>query len=143
MTENTQPRPLSVIVIGAGIGGLVCAIACRREGLDVQVLEQAAEIKPVSLRPFLLSLCRLPSPCHAPCSRHKLAHCVADPGGPIGQVGAGIQIPPNASRVLARLGLLERVRKEANEVKTIKPRRYADGKLLGERPVGSADAPWM
>ncbi|KPI37152.1 3-hydroxybenzoate 6-hydroxylase 1 [Cyphellophora attinorum] len=39
--------PLSVTIIGAGIGGLVCAIACRREGLSARVLEQADEIKPV------------------------------------------------------------------------------------------------
>lgn len=142
MTENAHERPLKVVVIGAGIGGLVCAIACRREGLDVQVLEQAAEIKPVSLRPFLLS-----TVCHRPRlyvnSGRKVEGRVADPRGRIGQVGAGIQIPPNASRVLATLELLERVRQKANDVKTLKPRRYADGQLLGERPVGSAEAPWM
>jgi salicylate hydroxylase len=39
---------MKVVVVGAGIGGLACAIACRRQGLDVIVLERAAEILLVS-----------------------------------------------------------------------------------------------
>jgi NADPH-dependent 2,4-dienoyl-CoA reductase/sulfur reductase-like enzyme len=39
---------MKVIIIGAGIGGLVCAIACRREGLSVTVLERTAALAPVS-----------------------------------------------------------------------------------------------
>ncbi|KAF2992993.1 hypothetical protein E8E13_000921 [Curvularia kusanoi] len=103
MVEIQDPSSLAVTVVGAGIGGLVCAIACRREGLSVQVLEQASEIRPI---------------------------------------GAGIQVPSNASRVLLGLGLLEAVKKEANEVKMIKALRYSDGKLLNSRPVGRDD-PWM
>ncbi|KAF7166261.1 hypothetical protein CNMCM5623_000018 [Aspergillus felis] len=33
--------------VGAGIGGLACAIACRQRHLDVLILEQSAEILPV------------------------------------------------------------------------------------------------
>jgi len=36
-----------VVIIGAGLGGLACAIACRRYGLEVVVLEQASKITPV------------------------------------------------------------------------------------------------
>ena len=50
MTRKDTTETLSVCIIGAGIGGLVCAIACRQGGLDVQVLEQATEILPVLLR---------------------------------------------------------------------------------------------
>ncbi|KAI1628322.1 putative salicylate hydroxylase [Exophiala viscosa] len=38
---------MKVIVIGAGLGGLACAIACRREGLAVLLVERAAEILPI------------------------------------------------------------------------------------------------
>ncbi|KAL6362182.1 hypothetical protein LRP88_04259 [Fusarium phalaenopsidis] len=38
---------MKVIIIGAGIGGLVCAIACRREGLSVTVLERTPALAPV------------------------------------------------------------------------------------------------
>ncbi|KAH1498606.1 hypothetical protein KXW18_005215 [Aspergillus fumigatus] len=38
---------MKVIIVGAGIGGLACAIACRRRNLDVLILEQSAEIVPV------------------------------------------------------------------------------------------------
>jgi flavin-dependent dehydrogenase len=40
---------MKVVVVGAGLGGLACAIACRREGVDVVVLERAEEILPASL----------------------------------------------------------------------------------------------
>lgn len=103
MVVKRAPNSLSVTVIGAGIGGLACAIACRREGLSVRILEQAPKIQPV---------------------------------------GAGIQIPFNASRVLMDLGVLERVKKVANVVETVNLRRYADGKVLTRRPV-STDGVWM
>lgn len=34
---------MKVIIVGAGLGGLACAIACRREGIDVVVLEKSPE----------------------------------------------------------------------------------------------------
>ncbi|KAE8138848.1 hypothetical protein BDV38DRAFT_270371 [Aspergillus pseudotamarii] len=37
---------MRVIIVGAGIGGLTCAIACRREKLDVIVLERSSELLP-------------------------------------------------------------------------------------------------
>jgi salicylate hydroxylase len=58
------------------------------------------------------------------------------------QVGAGIQIPPNASRVLSRMGLLPSLQRIANEVKALKVRRYQDGLLLASRPV-RWDTPWL
>lgn len=39
---------MKVVIVGAGIGGLVCAIACRRERIDVTVLERAPKILHVS-----------------------------------------------------------------------------------------------
>ncbi|KAE8421584.1 hypothetical protein BDV36DRAFT_280645 [Aspergillus pseudocaelatus] len=37
---------MRVTIVGAGIGGLTCAIACRREKLDVIVLERSSELLP-------------------------------------------------------------------------------------------------
>lgn len=54
MLDQGDAKPLSVAIIGAGIGGLVCAIVCRRQGLQVTVLEQAHEIKAV--RPLIISI---------------------------------------------------------------------------------------
>ena len=39
--------PFKVVIVGAGLGGLSCAIACRREGLDVLILEKAPAITAV------------------------------------------------------------------------------------------------
>ncbi|HEV2639098.1 MAG TPA: FAD-dependent monooxygenase [Actinocrinis sp.] len=38
-------RPAKVLVIGAGIGGLTCAVALRRVGIDVEVYERATELR--------------------------------------------------------------------------------------------------
>lgn len=43
--ESTRNRPVQAIVIGAGIGGLACAIALRRVGIDVTVYERATELR--------------------------------------------------------------------------------------------------
>jgi 2-polyprenyl-6-methoxyphenol hydroxylase-like FAD-dependent oxidoreductase len=38
---------MNVVIIGGGIGGLTTAIALRQRGFDVQIYEQAPEIRPV------------------------------------------------------------------------------------------------
>ncbi|KAK5053696.1 hypothetical protein LTR84_001657 [Exophiala bonariae] len=103
MDNQTLNENLKICIIGAGIGGLTCAIACRQQGLSVKVLEQAPEILPI---------------------------------------GAGIQIPPNASRVLESLGILPSIRHVACEMKTIKLRRYENGALLTSKPI-KHQTPWF
>ena len=72
-----------VIVVGAGIGGLTCALALLLHGIDVEVYEQAPELR---------------------------------------EIGAGVQISANGTRVLHALGL-ERgladwaVRPQAKEIR--------------------------
>ncbi|MGZ3285765.1 MAG: FAD-dependent oxidoreductase, partial [Xanthobacteraceae bacterium] len=56
----------SVIIAGAGIGGLTAALALAQRGFDVTVFEQAPRLE---------------------------------------EAGAGLQLSPNASRVLLALGL--------------------------------------
>jgi salicylate hydroxylase len=38
---------MKVVIVGGGLGGLACAIACRREGIDVEILERSAEVHEV------------------------------------------------------------------------------------------------
>ena len=63
-----MPNKEKIIVIGGGIGGLAAALSLLKRGLDVEVHEQASELK---------------------------------------EVGAGIQISSNGTRVLYALGLEE------------------------------------
>lgn len=73
---NTQQRStqLPVLIAGGGIGGMACALALARQGIAVEVLEQAAQL---------------------------------------GEIGAGLQLGPNAFAALDALGVGERVRKAA------------------------------
>ena len=61
---------MRVAIVGAGIGGLVAALALARRGVEVHVYEQARALK---------------------------------------EVGAGLQLSANGTRVFAALGILERV----------------------------------
>lgn len=84
---------LSIIIAGAGIGGLAAAIALRRRGHSVIVFEKAPEL---------------------------------------GEVGAGIQVPPNSSRLLLKWGLGPYLQGKANEPEAIRMRRWQNGELLSQ-----------
>ncbi|PPJ52452.1 hypothetical protein CBER1_10380 [Cercospora berteroae] len=88
---------LKVVIVGAGLGGLAAAIACRHGDLEVTILERAAKI---------------------------------------GNVGAGIQVPPNGSKTLKRLGVLSQIEESSTALESIDVRRYADGSLLVRKPLG-------
>lgn len=53
----------------------------------------------------------------------------------IAEVGAGIQVAPNASRILGRLGLLEKVMEKSNLLEKNSLRRYANNAELGSAPL--------
>jgi salicylate hydroxylase len=72
-----------VLIVGAGIGGLTCALALLQRGIDVEVYEQATELR---------------------------------------EIGAGVQISANGTRVLVSLGLAHAldacsVRPDAKEIR--------------------------
>jgi salicylate hydroxylase len=67
-----RERPLKVVIIGAGIGGLAAACALRQRGIEVEVYESAPAL---------------------------------------GEVGAGVQLGPNAVKVLNALGLAKDLEK--------------------------------
>jgi salicylate hydroxylase len=90
---------MRIIVIGGGIGGLAGALALGRSGFEVQVFEQAAELR---------------------------------------EVGAGIQISPNASRIMQRLGLEEPMRRFGVRPQAVVFRRWDDGSELARQPLAEA-----
>jgi salicylate hydroxylase len=67
----------------------------------------------------------------------KAGHAVLilEQGAQITEVGAGIQVAPNASRILGRLGLLEQIMAKANALEMISLRRWQDDTELGTAPL--------
>lgn len=88
-----------VIVAGGGIGGLAVALALARQGFDVEVLEQAAEI---------------------------------------GEIGAGIQLGPNAFAAFDALGVGERARARAVHTERLVMMDAVDESEVASVPVGAA-----
>ena len=59
---------------------------------------------------------------------YEAAHTLAE-------IGAGLQIAPNASRILARLGILEEVMNKANVLEGLSLRRWQDEVEIGTAPL--------
>jgi salicylate hydroxylase len=94
-------RSRTIVIAGAGIGGLTAALALARAGFRSVVLEQAERLE---------------------------------------ETGAGIQLSPNATRVLFDLGLAERLRPLAVAPEAI---RIADGRTgddIARVPLGDTAA---
>jgi salicylate hydroxylase len=87
---------IRIVVIGAGIGGLAAALTLGRAGFEVQVFEQAAQLR---------------------------------------EVGAGVQISPNATRILHRLGLEEPMRRFGVRPRASVVRRWDDGRVITHQPL--------
>ncbi|MGI4901376.1 MAG: FAD-dependent monooxygenase [Janthinobacterium lividum] len=88
-------KPLDVIVVGAGLGGLAAAAALLRLGCQVTVLEQASELA---------------------------------------EVGADVQLAPNAMKVLRALGLEETAIAVGFEPTRHAIRSWKSGRVLAETP---------
>lgn len=80
---------LKLLIAGAGLGGLAAALALLRRGIDVEVYEQASELR---------------------------------------EVGAGVQISANGSRVLHALGIAAAVEREACEASGKEIRLWSTGR---------------
>ena len=88
-----------MLVAGAGIGGLAVALALTRQGYDVKVLEQAAQL---------------------------------------GEIGAGIQLGPNAFSAFDALGIGELARSRAVYIDELVMHDALDQTLVGRIPTGAA-----
>jgi salicylate hydroxylase len=87
----------TIIIAGAGIGGLTAALALASRGLRVRLLEQAMRLE---------------------------------------ETGAGLQLSPNATRVLIALGLAERLRPRVVAPEAVRVRKAGNGRDLALLPVG-------
>ena len=101
-------RSRTILVAGAGIGGLAAAISLARAGFRPLVLERTARLE---------------------------------------EVGAGIQLTPNASRALERLGALDAVKKRAVAAESLVIGSAENGKELARAPLTDAarryGSPWL
>jgi salicylate hydroxylase len=88
----------SVIISGAGIGGLTAALTLARAGFRPIVLEQAARLE---------------------------------------ETGAGIQLPPNATRILTELGLAERLAPHVVAPEALRIMQAHSGDELAAVPLGA------
>lgn len=101
-------RARTILVAGAGIGGLAAAIALARAGFRALVLERTPRLD---------------------------------------EIGAGIQLTPNATRALERLGALDAVKSRAVEAQELIVGCVETGRELARAPIGNAvarfGAPWL
>lgn len=99
-----------ITIAGAGIAGLVAALALLREGFQVELLEQALEMR---------------------------------------EIGAGLQLGPNATRALLALGLRDELEPVVSEASRKEVRHWQSGRTwplfdLGEDCIQRFGAPyWM
>ena len=94
---------MSVLIAGAGIGGLTAALALSRVGLQTTIVERAPELA---------------------------------------AVGAGVQLSPNATRILRRLGLLDAVAAVASKPDAIRVRSARSGQTLALISLTDAERRW-
>ena len=100
-TKSPRPPALDIIIIGAGLGGLSAAIS-------------------ISLSS---------SPSSSPNPLHNIT--ILEQSSFLTEVGAGIQVPPNSSKILIKWGLKEVLERDSVRPRAFILRRYRDGKVLG------------
>ncbi|KAK8127238.1 FAD-dependent monooxygenase OpS4 [Apiospora sp. TS-2023a] len=110
---------LDVVVVGAGLGGLATAISIARSGSKVTVFDAAKELQEVSLFPPMNAFSWLSW------SNFEIPH--------ITQIGAGLQLTPNSTKILQRWDLPETLWAAAAEPTSLTVHRYT-GPMLAKDP---------
>src|SRR5262245_48274885 len=93
-----MPATRTVLIAGAGIGGLTAALAIAQKGFRVAVFDQAQRLE---------------------------------------EVGAGIQLSPNASRVLIALGLDGPLRRHVVAPEELRIMNAPSERVLTRAPLGA------
>jgi salicylate hydroxylase len=86
---TTTPKPPKVLIAGGGIAGLVAGLSLRQRGIDVEIFEQAGELR---------------------------------------ELGAGVQLSANGTRVLIALGLEQAMQDIACEPSGKEIRLFSTGR---------------
>jgi salicylate hydroxylase len=89
----------TILIAGAGIGGLTAALALARRGLRVTLFDQVEKLE---------------------------------------EAGAGIQLAPNATRILIALGLAERLEPAIVQPSAIRLRSGSSGREIAAMPLDAA-----
>jgi salicylate hydroxylase len=99
MTGNRDVTSDSILIAGAGIGGLTAALALARRGFHITLFDQAEKLE---------------------------------------EAGAGVQLAPNATRILAGLGLAGRLEASIVRPAAIRLRSAASGGEIAVMPLDDA-----
>lgn len=103
-----------VIVIGCGLAGLAAAIAIRRGGHTVEIVEQAPELSYIGAGKYFT----------------QYIMCLCSPSSIV-----GIQVSSNSSLILRKLGVDKYILPFTTEPVDLKMMRWQDGKVLVQCPL--------
>ena len=91
-----KSKPLEISIVGAGIGGLVAALALKKRGHKPTIYEKTESLS---------------------------------------ELGAGIQLSPNANKVLEYLGVMEELQSDVYEPEAFQFVHYRTGKILAQQTL--------
>ena len=91
-----KSKPLEISIVGAGIGGLVAALALKKRGHKPIIYEKTESLS---------------------------------------ELGAGIQLSPNANKVLEYLGVMEELQADVYEPEAFQFVHYRTGKVLAQQAL--------
>ena len=111
--------------MGAGLSGLAAAIQSALGGHSVLVLESAKELGEVSCKIRISIVCHFRNVI-AIFAKYRAVGLTRT----CQQVGAGLQVTPNASKLLQRWGLSESLWASVAKPNSLNIRRHSDGKVL-------------